>query len=187
MAIINIDTHVPVEGEHYFLDCNVLMYMFYPNGSYASDLIAAYSCLISNIIASNADIFITDMLISEFINTYIQVEFHRLAALNNWPHNKKYFKNTFKLLPEYSNILREIKCILERQLFPISKRLDVKFSEISLDNIFDNPQTFDFNDLYYGLSVNGCVEYIVTNDADFSNVGGCDIITKNQNLLSTVV
>lgn len=187
MAIVNINTHIPTEGKHYFLDCNILMYMFYPNGSYASDLISDYSCLISNIIGSNADIFITDMLISEFVNTYVQAEFHRLASINGWPHTKTYFKSTFKLTTDYSDILKEIKCILERQLFPISKRIDIKFSNITLTNIFDNPPTFDFNDRYYGLSLENESAYIVTNDADFSNVCGCDIITRNQTLLGTVV
>lgn len=187
MAIIDLSTHVPNAGENYFLDCNVLMYMFYPNGSYAADLVCDYSQLISNIIGAKADILITDMLVSEFINTYVQVEFHRLATINGWSHSKNYFKYTFKFTTEYSDILKEVKCILERQLFPISKRFDVKFTEITLKDIFDKPTTFDFNDRYYGLSVRGENAYIVTNDADFSNVGGCDIITRNHDLLSIVV
>ncbi len=94
--VINIRTHKPKCGGKYFLDCNVLMYVFYLNGSYASDLISAYSELITKIINSGAHIYICEMLVSEFVNTYIQTEFHRLATLNGWPHRKQYFKNTFK-------------------------------------------------------------------------------------------
>lgn len=185
MAVIDLGTHKPAEGDNYFLDCNVLMYMFYPNGSYAADLVYDYSHLISKIIGARADILITDMLISEFVNTYVQVEFHRLATINGWPHSKNYFKNSFKSTTDYSDILKEVKCILERQLFPISRRIDVQFTEMPLEGIFDTPETFDFNDRYYGLSVQGENAYIVTNDADFSNVCGCDIITRNHDLLKS--
>ena len=81
----------------------------------------------------------------------------------------------------------EIKCILERQLFPISKKVDIKFSNILLDDIFENPTTFDFNDRYYGLSMEEESVFIVTNDADFSNISQCDVITRNQDLLNVVV
>ena len=183
MAIINIETHTPNNDDRYFLDCNVLMYVFYLNGSYASDLIYSYSELITKIINADGRIYITDMLISEFVNTYIQTEFHRLATLNHWPHTKEYFKRSFKNTTEYADILIEIKYILQRQLFPIASRMDARFSEMPLDNIFDNPQTFDFNDRYYGLTLENKETYIVTNDADFSNIEQCDVITKNRRLL----
>lgn len=185
MSIIDINTHVPSEGNNYFLDCNVLMYIFYVNGAYASDLVSDYSSLISKIIGLNANIYLTDMLISEFVNTYVQKEFHRLATLNGWPHKKEYFKNTFKHTQEYKDILTEIKHIFNRQLFPISRKVNVQFSEISLANIFDDPQTFDFNDRYYGLAMEKMDVYIVTNDADFKNISQCDIITKNIDLLNS--
>lgn len=187
MKIVDVSTHNPSRDNIYFLDCNVLMYVFYPNGAYASNLVSEYSQLISKILGAGANIIVTDMLISEFINTYIQLEFHRLANLNGWPHNKAYFKQTFKYSQDYKDLLREIKCILDRQLFPMSKKIDVKFSEIAMDNIFDNPCTFDFNDRYYGLSIFNMNSYIVTNDADFLNVCGSEIITKNSRLLSASV
>lgn len=184
MSIIDIRQHTPKRGEKYFLDCNVLMYLFYTNGSYAQNMIKPYSSLLGQIIRSNAVIYTTDLLISEFVNTYVQTEFHRLAKLNRWSHTKQYFKKTFKLTQEYENILKEIKVILERQLFPISEKKDVEYSKISFEHIFDVPQTFDFNDRYYGLSLQNEDFYIVTHDADFSNVTGCDIITANSQLLS---
>ena len=69
MSIINITEHNPRNNEYYFLDCNVLMYNFYTNGEYASDLIYEYSLIVSKIISAGAKILITDVLLSEFINT----------------------------------------------------------------------------------------------------------------------
>lgn len=60
--------------------------------------------------------------------------------------------------------------------------VNVKFSLFTVDTLFDNPETFDFNDRYYGY-VMANNAYIVTNDADFSDIVQCDIITKNASLL----
>lgn len=184
MSIIDISLHQPQNDYIYFLDCNILMYTFYTNGSYATDLVYDYSLLITKIVNTKSKLIITDVLLSEFINTYIQTEFHRLARLNNWPHTKGYFKKTFKLSNEYEDLLQEIKCIITRQIAPVFTFIDNKFSTINLENMFDNPCTFDFNDRYYGYCMFPLNAYIVTNDADFSDISECNIITKNQALLS---
>lgn len=184
MSVINISLHQPQENNKYFLDCNILMYTFYPNGGYKADLVYDYSILITKIVNVHAQIFITDVLLSEFINTYIQAEFHRLADLNGWPHNKHYFKTSFKFTTEYEDILQEIKCIITRQIMPIFTLANGDITKLDFDDVFGNPKTFDFNDRYYGHCMAPLNVYIVTNDADFSDVTQCNIITKNQNLLA---
>lgn len=184
MSIIDIASHQPQNDNIYFLDCNVLMYTFYTNGSYATDLVYDYSLLITKIINTKSKLILTDVLLSEFINTYIQTEFHRLARLNSWPHTKEYFKRIFKFSTEYEDILQEIKCIITRQIMPVFTFIDSKFSTINVENIFDHPNSFDFNDRYYGYCMAPINAFIVTNDADFSDVTQCNIITKNQALLS---
>lgn len=184
MAIHDIASYTPEENAKYFIDCNVLMYVFYTNGSYAADLVSDYSQLISQIIDAGATIYVTEMLVSEFTNTYIQCEFHRLARLNGWPRNKTYFKNTFKLTQEYADILKEIKIIINRQLLPFATKINTDFEKFDTEAIYDKPQTFDFNDRYYGVEMKRLGSFIITNDADFSEATGCEIITKNQDLLS---
>lgn len=184
MSIINITEHNPRNNEYYFLDCNVLMYNFYTNGEYASDLIYEYSLIVSKIISAGAKILITDVLLSEFINTYIQTEFHRLARLNGWPGNKRYFKYTFRNTPDYKDILIELKYIIIRQLLPITERINGDFANMSLEHIFNDFTTFDFNDRYYSMCMNRENAYIITNDSDFSDTENCSIITKNAALLS---
>ncbi len=185
MSVTNIRTHFPQKGEIYFLDCNVLMYIFYVNGTYSQNLISDYSSFVNSIVKANAEIVITDVLISEFINTYIQTEYRRLAELNGWATDKKHFKQVFKVSNYYLDIITEIKYILERQLFPICKRINVDFQHMSMDTIFDIPKTFDFNDRYYGLTAQHISAYIVTNDADFKDTTSCNIITRNRSLLNS--
>lgn len=184
MAVIDIATYKPKQDERYFMDCNVWMYMFYTNGGYAADLVYSYSRLAAQIINLKATIYVTDLLISEFTNTYIQAEFHRLASLKGWNHSKRFFKQNFKNTQEYSDILKEIRIIINRQLLPITTPIDSDFIGADIDAMFDDPATFDFNDRYYSMEMRKRRACIITNDADFSDVKGCDIITKNQNLLS---
>lgn len=186
MAIIDVNNHTPRDGDVYFLDCNILMYMHYTNGSYGSNLVSDYALLITKIIGSHAKLIMTDVLLSEFINTYIQTEFHRLATINGWSHSKQYFKHTFKASQDYADILQEIQYIIVRQMIPIFDFVDCSFSDFKNDvgSVFSNPSTFDFNDQYYGYEMRQYGAFIVSNDADFSDVTNCNIITKNSTLLA---
>ncbi len=60
MSVINISSHQPQESDKYFLDCNILMYTFYPNGGYATDLVYDYSVLITKIINARSQIIIRE-------------------------------------------------------------------------------------------------------------------------------
>lgn len=186
MAIIDIKNHVPQSDNLYFFDCNVLMYLHYPNGGYGAATIYDYSRLITQIIGAHAKILMTDVLLSEFINTYIQVEFHRLAKVNGWSHSKQYFKHQFKLSNDYAIILQEIEYIITRQLFPVCELVDCEFSKFKekVSTVFNNVNTFDFNDRYYSYEMSKYHAFIVTNDADFSDISLCDIITNNQSMLA---
>lgn len=187
MPIIDISSHKPSADDIYFLDCNILMYMFYPNGEYRKELVEEYSSTFSEILSKGATLIITDVLISEFVNTYTQIEFHRLANLNGWSHGKKYFKNTFKFTDEYEKLLKEIKLIVLTQIKPCFTMVDTKFSEMDFNDFFSEAETFDFNDRYYGFCMNSYDNaYIISNDADFSSVNECNIITRNADLLAHV-
>jgi hypothetical protein len=184
MPVLDISSYQPQSDDKFFLDCNILMYTFYTNGSYAANIIYDYSAFITKIVNAKAQILMTDVLMSEFLNTYIQTEFHRLATINGWPHKKNYFKHTFRFTQDYKDILQELKTIIIRQIIPVFTMTDIRFSKLTFDDMFDNPETFDFNDRYYGRSLESGDTYIVTHDADFSDVSQCNIITKNPSLLS---
>ncbi len=86
----------PQQRDRYFLDCNVLMYLLYTNGSYNKSVVSDYASLVSRIINAGAKIYINDVLISEFINTYIRTEFRRLASINHREYDNNYFKFQFR-------------------------------------------------------------------------------------------
>lgn len=184
MPIIDITRFSPKKDDVFFFDCNVLMYIFYSNGSYATDLVGAYSSLFTEIIKVKANILMTDVLLSEFVNTYIQTEFRRLAKLNNLQHDKRYFKTVFKFSNEYKEILKELEIIIKNHIIPIFTMTDITFSKFKYNNLFNIPEKFDFNDRYYGHTMSTFNAYIITHDADFSVISQCNIITKNQNLLN---
>lgn len=184
MAIIDITKYEPEAEKKYFADCNVLMYEFYQNGSYQIDRVSKYGTFFSKAIANHATIYVTDLLLSEFINAYVQTEFHRLAKLNGWKQNKRYFKQTFKKTQDYKDILKEIELILQKQLFPISNRKDISFKSVNLAGIFDNSDFFDFDDRYYTRCFSGEHVFYITDDADFQHIKGIDIITANSKMLT---
>lgn len=68
-------------------------------------------------------------------------------------------------------------------MIPVFTFIDSKFSTINFDNLFDNPETFDFNDKYYGYCIFSLNAYIVTNDADFFR---CDSVQYNNQKPNTI-
>ena len=68
---------------------------------------------------------------------------------------------------------------------PISVKFNGDFTNFDLNSIFYSHQTFDFNDRYYGTQAKENDFFIITHDADFSNINNCNIniITMNKKLL----
>ena len=78
-----------------------------------------------------------------------------------------------------------MKNIILNQILAVCKKLDDPFTSLDISSMFDNEDTFDFNDRYYSLLAKHYDLKIVTNDADFSSISGISIITRNNALLNT--
>lgn len=183
-TIINANSFTPGPDDSLIFDCNALMYVFYIFGSYQTPDIQVYKRIFSEAVKNNSKIYVSSILISEFANTYIQNEYKRYMW-NNHLHPKNFkFKRDYKKLSDYSETVKDVKSIINNQILSVSNRIDDSFSELSLDHLFDNESTFDFNDRYYGLLAERNSLKIVTNDADFAAISDITIITRNSVLLS---
>ncbi|MCI8805984.1 MAG: PIN domain-containing protein [Clostridiales bacterium] len=182
--IIDIQSYEPQESDCFLLDCNVLFYINYPNGDYRRDLITIYSNFFSAALSKKSKFYITDIMLSEFINTYIQIEFKKYCENHEMKKNKNKFKKIFRQSDHYQEILNDISIILNTDIFSTHKKLNLNFSDIPLDNLFSNPNNFDFNDIYYCKIANKYNIKIITHDVDFKENNETTILTANRRLLS---
>ena len=175
----NIDTYKPTSTDVFFFDNNVWMFLFCPIGNYKKDKQSKYSTFFSAICTAKACIWINSLVLSEFCNSWLRLEFY------NWRNKsanagKNDYKSDFVGTQEYKDTIQDIKKTLP-QLLKKSERNSDNFNAINLDSIYSELENCDFNDSYY-LELSRMNKWkIVTDDADFfkKNKLNVEIITAN--------
>lgn len=177
--IHNIDEYSPTSGDAFFFDNNVWMYLFCPIANAQQNKQRKYSNLFKNIISAKACIWINSLVLSEFCNAWLRIEF------NNWkkkPQNNPSadYKKDFVTSAAYKDVIVEIKETLP-QILKKSERTSDDFNRVDLDRIYAELSNCDFNDSYYLEQANINKWKVVTDDADLfkNNSLNVEIITAN--------
>ena len=158
---------------------------FYTFGNYQNADRQTYSRIFTDAIRNEAQLFVPSIFLSEFSNTYIRSEYKRYLYNNHFRPNNFPFKTGYKATDDYKTTVQDVKNIILNQILAVCKKLDDPFTSLDISSMFDNEDTFDFNDRYYSLLAKHYDLKIVTNDADFSSISGISIITRNNALLNT--
>lgn len=162
--IIDITQYSPKSLDIFFFDNSVWMYLFCPLGSYNSNKQKYYSAFLQSIKTSGSTIFISSLVLSEFTNRYLRMDFERWKdETNNFTAD---FKNEFIGTTRYSNTIIEIKRNINQIMMFCEKSSD-NFNAIELDSIFQHLTEIDFNDSYYIELAKISNWKIVTDDKDF--------------------
>jgi predicted nucleic acid-binding protein len=180
--IISVDSYEPKEEDKFFFDANIWMYLYCPLGNYKKKIIEKYDGFLKRIIENKASIILSSLVLSEFFNAYLRLEFNILKG--NEPDKYKDFKKDFKGSKDYQKLMIDIKSTCKNHILKLGKRVDDKFSALDIDRFLKNIELHDFNDKYY-ISL---AEYeglkIVTNDKDFRKTKiDIPILTANRRLL----
>jgi predicted nucleic acid-binding protein len=175
--VINIETYQPRFNENLFFDNNVWMFLFCPLASYEKRKQKAYAELLKKVAQNKAAIFINALVISEFCNQWLRMEF------NSWTKkfsDPKEYKKDFIPTPVFKNAVSDVKDALNK-ILSITERGSDNFQAIDLDKLFKEFGNSDFNDSYYVELAHLNNWKIVTDDADFfrNNSHNIDIITAN--------
>lgn len=177
--IFDIEKYSPAEGERFLFDTNIWMYIFCPIGNYKKHIVGQYSSFLKKVIGTKAEIIINLLILSEFINSYLRLEFEIFKMRN--PDAE--FKRDFRKNSSYKRITHDISSAV-KNILKISKGVDDKFSSIDIGSIISEfeKQNLDFNDLYYQGFCQIEKVKIVTNDKDFRHADN-EIITGNPKIL----
>ncbi|HOV33891.1 MAG TPA: hypothetical protein PLX23_11080, partial [Candidatus Hydrogenedens sp.] len=128
-------------------------------------------------------IFISALILSEIFNKWIRLEFNILKNENPSQYND--FKKDFRNTQNYKDLASFIKTVVQSEIMKIAYRIDDKFSNISLDKLFEGIENSDFND-NYSLTIANLEDFkIVTNDGDFAGSLeiSAPILTANEKML----
>ncbi len=182
--IIDICTYMPLENDKFFFDANIWMYLYCPIGNYKKDVINKYSSFLKKAYNAKSSIFISSLVLSEFFNAWIGLDFNILKGSD--PSKYTNFKRKdFRSTKSYKNSATTIKTVVTKDIMKITKRTDDKFENIILDKLFNEIEASDFNDNYY-LAMADLEKFkMVTNDYDFafSRKILVPILTANKEML----
>lgn len=163
------------EGDKFFFDANIWMYMYCSIGEYGKNIVRDYSDFYQKVKQSGSPILTTPLLISEIINRYSKMEFDLVKKKDGLSQYKRDFRSN----PEYKPTLDHINLVTERKILGNSLKVHDRFNEFEESVFFSNPNTYDFNDEYYSFLAEKMNFKIVTNDRDFKkSFHEIEIITR---------
>lgn len=178
--IIDISTYQPNQNDKFFFDANIWMYLYCPLGNYRRKTIKEYDGFLKKAIQSKSSILISSLVLSEFFNSWVRLDFNILNKSNSLK-----FKTDYRNTKLYENQVLNIKTVVIKHIMQIAKRIDDKFANISIDELFKEIEKSDLNDNYHLAMANLENFKIVTDDSDFAfpRKNSITILTANKKML----
>lgn len=155
-------------GDLFFFDNNVWMFLFSPISNVNESQQRIYANLLREIRATQATIFINSLVVSEYINSSLRLNFghwkDRVSKQGNLtPDYKLHYRPTDDFKTGLIAIYEEMKEILS-----ISERRPDDFNALDLNSLFTT-KSMDFNDAYYANFCEKNSLILVTDDKDLQN------------------
>ena len=153
MATVNkIKDYKVHSGEVFFFDTNVWMHVFGPMAGTRPEEQQRYAQLLQDIKTARASVFVSSLVITEYVNACLQIEFkiwkrkpenaEKLAVNHDFN-----FKRDFRPSLDYQIAIRNVKSQV-KDILAISDRIPDNFHRIDVLPLFDWTN-IDFNDAYY--------------------------------------
>lgn len=177
--ITDISTSQPKSADIYFFDNNIWMYLFCPLGNYNKARQNAYSRFLHSVKSVGATIFINSLILSEFTNRYLRMDFEQWKKDEGIPDLE--FKNHFIGTDRYKETVSEIKQHV-KSIMKLCERTPDNFNAVNLDNVLTHLSAIDFNDSYYIEFVPLIRAKLVTDDSDFIRYKNHDLEVLTFNL-----
>jgi hypothetical protein len=170
--LTDITKYSPKSTDVFFFDNNIWMYIFCPLGSFNKYKQKHYSSFLKSITTSRSTIFISSMILSEFANRSLRMDFDLWKEETS--NYKADYKKDFVGTQRYKDTVEEIKLNIN-QIMKFCEKTSDNFNAIELNDVLTHLAHIDFNDSYIIELAKIDKFKIVTDDSDFSKY-------KNHNL-----
>ena len=167
MVNINISylpSHEIKSNQTYFFDNNIWMFLFCPIGNTNQNKQQKIANFLSNLISRNCSIIVNSLILSEFSNAYLRLDYELFK--------KDYF---------YTDLSKNTRLAITsslKQIDKVSERYSDQYNAINVDNIFTKYLIIDYNDSYF-LELCEKNDWIfVTDDNDFDTLKSTLTIIK---------
>lgn len=169
MNIVKIANHKVSPLNSYFFDTNVWLFINGPVAGTNQKKQDAYSALLREIIDLKATIFISSLVLAEYINAVLRIGFL------NWKQQTKNpsadYKRDYRPTDDYYNTLKDAISQIE-DILKIAQKKPDDFNSINISDVLDRMSNkADFNDVYIA-KVCECRSSVklVSDDADLQSL-----------------
>ncbi len=162
--LLDIKSYSPKALDVFFFDNSVWMYLFCPLGNYNKNKQKLYSSFLQSIQSSKSTIFISSLVLSEFANRYLRMDFERWKEEEQIP--SAVFKKDFIGIKRYTETVEEIKRNIN-QILKFCEKSGDNFNAVDFNSVLHHLSSIDFNDSYYIELAKLDNWKIVTDDEDF--------------------
>ncbi len=165
MAVLDVSSYEPQEHDKFFFDTNIWISIFEPLGNKNQIAQDKYSSFFDKIVSSKSKVYISSLIISEFINTILRLDFNfwKREEGNRELNFKKDYRNSSRC-KEKSKVICKT---LEDGILAHSICVNDDFKKIGIKSMLKNLENSDFNDLYIAQLAKIKKYKIVTDDRDF--------------------
>ena len=150
-----------------FIDTNILIFLFSPNFISSKDYqVDKYSKILELLITNNNELYINSLVISEFLNRCLRIDFEKNFQNGN---RTKDFKRDYRNSDSYIQTLRIIKKEIKKFLKLNVKQIHDSFDEIDILKELEHLDKLDFNDLMIVKSIEHYGLKLLSDDGDFKD------------------
>ncbi len=158
--------------EKVFIDTNVLVFLFSPfsMAAYNQSARDKYSEIFDLLVKKGAEIYVNSIVISEYINVCLRLDFDKNFNMTN----KKDFKKDYRGSHEYKITLKSILGELKK-IGKLTNRINDDFIKFDLISEYTVDINLDFNDTLIAETVIDNSLKLLTDDRDFNNYKSINI------------
>lgn len=164
----NVKNFIVHSDDEFFFDANVWIFLFAPIANWKKSKQKVYANFLKDIQTARATININSMVISEYINACLRMNFKQWKDTSHfvpqYPNTIIDFKRDYRGTEHCKNALETIKFYVEDILSFTEKRPD-DFNAIDISSLVENTAS-DFNDSYHVAFCELNNFKIVTDDKD---------------------
>ena len=173
-----IRNYSPKSMDNFFFDNNVWIYLFCPIGNHDKNKQRVYSSFLQAVKQVNATIWINSMVVSEFANVCIRLDYNlwkdEEVKRGNYHANLDY-KSEYRTTERYSSTVQSVSAAI-KQILSMCEKCTDNFNALNLQSVLSTFGRIDFNDSYYWELCNLSSFKLVTDDADFLRLSSGKVV-----------
>ena len=158
------------KGDNIFIDTNILIFLFSPSSmpnDKQKQKISKYSDILNNVCNNENEVFVSSLVISEFINRYLRLDFNKKKEQSKMRHYKKDYRNNAEGQKAFDIAMRQLE---KFYTLTSAKHISDGFESVEF-SAFSKKSNLDFNDVVIAEIVKTNGLRILTDDNDFKAMG----------------